>query len=201
MKPATNLVQIPGKSSIPAQQFTTTTFNREGVYIPWTAAETKGRPERVVANIRGPQYSAWNGSTGIVFFDLGISFGTNSMQETVVHELAHNWQSTQVSLVWQNWLNASGWRNTAPPAAEAANFTRSGNGVWWYANSAVGTFARELINPADNYSRHSPGEDWTTTWEAYRLNLLGQLNAPVAAALQPKFAILSNFLLTQMSAD
>jgi hypothetical protein len=173
---------------MPARQV----FSREGAYLPWTAAETKGNVARQVANNRGPGYKGWNGQTGIVINDRGVSFGAENMQETVVHELAHNWD--EESPVWNDWLKESGWTPTAPAAAQAAQFTDSGDGRWWYANSANDTFYRALANPKDTYSTFNPKEDWSTSWEAYRLNKLGRLAPAIAKAMARKFAIIDRFV-------
>jgi hypothetical protein len=188
--------------------FTVQEFTREGAYIPWTDAEVAveadalaavaavlgtdpATPTRQVANVRGPGYGGWNGDTGIVVNDFGVSLGAESVQETVFHELGHNW-SDEGSPVWSDWLHASGWTDTFP-YWEFFNYTVSGDGRWWYANTADGTFYRD-------YSTFNPLEDWSTTLEAYRLNRLGggRLDAATADRLAAKFAIIDK-LVQQLS--
>ena len=99
--------------------------------------------------------------------------------DTVIHEIAHSWDSffeiddtlSGQGSIWTRFLALSGWRNTA-----ASGFTKSGlqtlepfdiqfvNGSpqarvldWYYRDSA--DFAR-------NYGFTSPKEDWATVWEA-----------------------------------
>jgi Ca2+-binding RTX toxin-like protein len=167
------------------QEYSTQVFSREGVYIPWTAAETKDNVPKQVANVRGLVYNGWNGATGIVINTYGVNAGAESMQVTVVHELAHNWDTE--SAVWNTWQAASGWTNTQPPADQMANFTVSGDGRWWFANTASNTFYRP-------YGQFNALEDWTTTWEAFRLNRLGRLDAATAARMAGKFAIVNSFV-------
>ena len=167
------------------QVYSTQLFSREGVYIPWTAAETKDNIPRQVANIRGPLYNGWNGPTGIAINTYGVNAGADRMQETVIHELAHNWDAE--SAVWTAWQEASGWTSTQPSPDQMANFTVSLDRRWWFANTASNTFYR-------TYGQFNAMEDWTTTWEAFRLNRLGRLDAATAARMAGKFAIVNSFV-------
>ena len=167
------------------QVYATQLFRREGAYLPWTAAEMVNNIPRQVANTRGPQYAGWNGDAGITVNTYGFSLGAESVQVTTVHELAHNWDNE--SSVWNTWISASGWTNSQPSPDKVANFTVSGDGLWWFANSASSSFYRP-------YGQFNPMEDWTTTWEAFRLYRLGRLDSPTAARMAGKFAIVSQFL-------
>lgn len=99
--------------------------------------------------------------------------------DTIIHEIAHSWDSTREigdtlsgqGSIWTRFLALSGWRNTA-----ASGFTQASlqtlepfdiefvNGTpqarvldWYFSNTA--DFAR-------NYGRTTPQEDWATVWEA-----------------------------------
>ncbi len=144
-----------------------------------------------MANNRGPNYGGWNGGTRIAVNTFGVSLGAESAEAVVAHELAHN-RDTE-SQVLGNWLKASGWQNTAPTATQANQFTPSGDGRWWLANTAMNTFAR-------NCGQYNPTEDWTSTFEAYGQNKLGILDVSTAKRMAAKFAILDVFV-TQVSAN
>jgi len=85
------------------------------------------------------------------------------MKYSLVHEVGHSWDSSEEIAnrlsgqggLWTNFLALSGWRNTNP---NSNSYTVSGDGQWWYLNTAE--FAR-------SYSRYSPREDWSTVWEIY----------------------------------
>ncbi|MEZ6096567.1 MAG: calcium-binding protein [Pirellulaceae bacterium] len=78
-----------------------------------------------------------------------------------IHEISHSWDSAEEinnrlsgqGGVWSSFLSLSGWRSTNP---NSSNYSRSGDGSWWYLNSAK--FAR-------SYGKHNPQEDWGTVWE------------------------------------
>ncbi len=100
---------------------------------------------------------------------------------TMVHELGHNWDSTNeigavvsgLSGVWTSFLKLSGWTSSQP--ANGALYNRSTDGRWWYLKTA------EFARP---YGRANPFEDWSTVWEQYAF----RLNEPVGRNLQAKLA-------------
>lgn len=76
---------------------------------------------------------------------------------TMIHEMAHNLDTESAS--WNSWRALSSWRNTAPPAAVASSYAKSGDNQWWYLKQGT-SFAR-------TYGTHNPMEDWATAWESY----------------------------------
>ncbi len=86
-----------------------------------------------------------------------------SFQAVVQHEIGHNWDSelelTQAmpSLAgeWADYMSLSGWVDTDPGSG---SYTLSGDGNWWYLNTA---------SFADSYGRTNPHEDISTIWELH----------------------------------
>jgi Ca2+-binding RTX toxin-like protein len=72
---------------------------------------------------------------------------------TAVHEVGHNWDEEQPR--YRDWLQLSGWRQTAGALSQYAN---SSDGRWWYLRTA---------RFADDYGRTNPFEDWSSSWESY----------------------------------
>lgn len=106
---------------------------------------------------KGVDYGSNDDRGNITFYDAAFSSPTYAIV-TTVHEVGHNWDREQTQ--WQQWLACSGWRNTKPPASQAANYastTRYGE-TWWYLKDKV--FALD-------YGRVHPVEDWSTAWESY----------------------------------
>jgi len=96
----------------------------------------------------------------------------NAMRDVLIHEIGHNWDNEHSK--WNNWLKLSGWRNTAPPAAERANYQPSGDGHWWHLKSAT---------MVDNYVRKDPYEDFAQSWMAYFVQRFGTPNTYGGATL------------------
>ena len=111
-------------------------------------------------------------SNGVTTYDRELMFAewdennltaNDQMKYSLVHEVGHSWDSSEEIAnrlsgqggLWTNFLALSGWRNTNP---NSNSYTVSGDGQWWYLNTAE--FAR-------SYSRYSPREDWSTVWEIY----------------------------------
>jgi len=95
------------------------------------------------------------------------SFNAGAVAMTVVHEVGHNWDSSQElnalfangSQQWQKWLNVSGWSENIPIIHDIFNPTgkdKSDDGGWWHNENAL--FARD-------YGKTNPKEDWSTCWE------------------------------------
>ncbi len=83
------------------------------------------------------------------------------MQSTVIHEIAHNWDSElELTTVngswsgrWNNFQGLSGW-TTSPIFTQ--NYVPSLNGQWWYLSNA--SFAA-------SYGQTTPNEDMATVWQ------------------------------------
>ena len=89
--------------------------------------------------------------------------GQRFFQQAIVEQLAHNWNSPEElqqifgnleSEVWSEFLALSQWTQTNPQNSE---FLRSGDGQWWYHQSAA--FAN--FGSAEN-----PHEDFVDVWVA-----------------------------------
>jgi hypothetical protein len=80
----------------------------------------------------------------------------NLMRDTLIHEFGHTWDTEHSN--WNNWLKLSGWRDTPPPTADAAKYSKSTDGQWWYLKTA--TFVRD-------YGRTNPREEFASSWESY----------------------------------
>jgi Ca2+-binding RTX toxin-like protein len=113
-----------------------------------------------------------NNSAGLIRMFNG-AFSTDSLAAlTVVHEVAHNWDVEHSS--WSAWQSKSGWRTTAPSAADAWKYEKSTDGTAWFLKTA--TFAR-------TYGKTNAREDFATAWESYFVNKHGFANALNVAQL------------------
>lgn len=172
------------------------TFLRVGRYLPYSTTDGVDDANDLATNNFGFSVGGWNSPGGpIAFTAAGISWGAQSIRETTIHEIAHNWDSQAETSAevgsgfWQRWLDLSGWRTTNNAAG---TLVRSGDGGWFHSPTAV--FAREQLNPSDMYSRWNPQEDWATAWELYSQNRQGTLSATVAARMAPKFALIDELV-------
>ena len=116
-----------------------------------TTTRTDSNGRRTTTYDRSIRFTDWNESNDLL------------NEQTVliaIHEIAHSWDS-QLEItnvfpgedgLWNSFLYQSRWRETNP---NSGNFTRSGDGEWWYRNDSE--FLRD-------YSRQNPREDWATIW-------------------------------------
>jgi Ca2+-binding RTX toxin-like protein len=92
---------------------------------------------------------------------------------TVIHEIAHNWDSGSeraargmAASAWDNFVAISGWRTTA-----ASTHFRSGDGTWYYSKASSNGFFGDVIATGRgnslNYGKWNPREDFATSVEAW----------------------------------
>ena len=101
--------------------------------------------------------------------------------ETVIHEIAHNWDSaleinevfSGQGAIWSQYIAQSGWRTTP-----ASGFTQGSDTTSepfdQVFNASTGTFTQVVdtwyyrtgISFARDYGNSNPKEDWSTIWEA-----------------------------------
>ncbi len=151
--------------------------------------------------------AAVNGGSYIVYGNGTFNGSDDSAMSTVIHETAHNWDSSWEMYVnglsttlWTNFYNIS-WSPTQPSSGSwpQASDTRSGGDydAWFNTNT---TFVGGTYNPpgpvtSDNYGKHNPREDWATSWEEYFFNTTQGSNGAVAnnAGMQAKINALDAF--------
>ena len=120
-----------------------------------------------LGNASAVNYLQWGGNTfhrEIRFADWNETeaWQNDHIQSTVIHEIAHNWDSemeltnANASWIgrWNNFTGLSGWTNTNPN--DSVNYSLSLDQQWWYSSNS--TFF-------ENYGRTNPYEDSATTWE------------------------------------
>lgn len=90
------------------------------------------------------------------------TLATDTLQQTIYHEIGHSWGTTAVNSHFQAFLNISGWREASSSPGKEYSPSGAPGDDWWYLTSA--SFARPA---GDDYSKLSPAEDWATTWETY----------------------------------
>ena len=119
-----------------------------------------GRGLVLVRHVGEPGTYAVNNEDGTVeFYDRAFE-NLNTAQVTTIHELGHDWDDPPEmgQAAYDDWLAQSGWRDTAPPPADADRYALSADGGWWYLRGTG--FALP-------YGRTNPYEDWSTAWESY----------------------------------
>ena len=89
--------------------------------------------------------------------------------------------------MWNTWTAASGWTNARPAPDQIANFTVSGDGLWWFPEYG-GQHLLPVLRPVQ------PDGRLDHHLEAYRLNRLGRLDAATAGRMAGKFAIIDQFV-------
>ncbi|MGF1582869.1 MAG: calcium-binding protein [Gemmataceae bacterium] len=154
--------------------------------------------------------AAVNGGSYIVYGNGTFNGSDNSAMSTIIHETAHNWDSSWEMLVnglstslWTNFYNIS-WSPTQPSTGswQQAYDTRTGGDydAWFDTTTA---FAADTYNPpgpvgSDNYGKHNPREDWATSWEEYFFRSTQGANGAVAnnSAMQSKIDALDAFFNT-----
>jgi hypothetical protein len=91
-------------------------------------------------------------------------FVNGYMASTAIHEIGHNWDSALEiqsalnpnSALWSQFVDLSGWRESAP--SNPSGYNLSLDGQWWYLEGS---------QFAEYYGRTNPREDWSTVWELY----------------------------------
>lgn len=115
---------------------------------------------------------AWNlGGGRMSITDVGFSNGKTELDLSVLHEIAHNWDTENAR--WSQWLALSGWR-------------QRGDGSW--SSSSTATF---YGGGGDN-----PNEDWAWSFEAYYLQRQGLLSSADATRLAAKLTFIDQFVLS-----
>ncbi|HBJ37584.1 MAG TPA: hypothetical protein DDZ51_23075 [Planctomycetaceae bacterium] len=106
------------------------------------------------------------------FNELNRTSSHNAM-DTVIHEIAHNWDSgTERSArgmsasAWDNFVSISGWRTST-----ASTHFRSGDGAWYYSKASSDGFFGDVIATGRGnsltYGKWNPREDFATSVEAW----------------------------------
>lgn len=101
--------------------------------------------------------------------------GQRFFQQAIVQQLANNWNSPEElqqifqnsQSVWNDFLALSQWTQTNPQNSE---FVQSGDGNWWYHESAV------FVNSS---ATNNPFQDFVGVWSA-------TVNDTFSSSLQPK---------------
>ncbi|MCH2180058.1 MAG: hypothetical protein MK106_14770 [Mariniblastus sp.] len=120
-----------------------------------------------LGNASAVNYLQWGGNTfhrEIRFAEWNetVAWENDHIQSTVIHEIAHNWDSEmELTAVdsswigrWNNFTGLSDW--TAINPNDSVNYSLSLDQQWWYSSNS--TFF-------ENYGRTNPYEDSATTWE------------------------------------
>jgi hypothetical protein len=116
-------------------------------------------------NASGWNYSDWPDKPEIVFTDEAFNDGANWTLQTVFHEFGHNWDQPHENSFIPEFRALSGWtQNIIIGGPFVTQYSRSGDGDWWYLADA--SFARD-------YGSDNPFEDWATTWAFYFMDLHG----------------------------
>lgn len=101
-----------------------------------------------------------NSGDRITLVDATFADDQDWISQVVFHEVGHNWDNENDN--WSGWKNISGWRTTV--GREKDEFLRSGDGEWYYKDSAV--FARD-------YGKRNPYEDFATYFAMTMANFSG----------------------------
>ncbi len=149
----------------------------------------------------GSYYTAYN-SGGDMYFSDGAFSNEDDIVQTVVHEIAHNWdKASEVeqrlpgqgdAIINQGFRAASVWKQGTFNAKWVPGFVESEDGKWSYHVSAG--FARD-------YGRQNPYEDFATSFAAYFMDFDGRPYSDSAggvAAIPLKIPHIEN-LLDQLS--
>jgi hypothetical protein len=161
------------------------TFLRFGGYIAYNETDGHNDASDQKANALGVTFAGFNTGDGRVFFNAGTFNGSaHDVASTVVHELAHNWDTENGK--FDEWKSLSGWiKKTTAGAGQ----TLSKDGQWVYNTNAP--FARD-------YGKTNPYEDFTTSFEAYFDLQTGQLSYSELVRQQAKLGFIGLFI-TRMS--
>lgn len=100
------------------------------------------------------QNGRWYREIYIADFNAADAADTAAAVSTMVHEIAHNWDSESGGF-WTTFKSKSAWTNQNP---NSGNYYRSTDGKWWYHKNSV--FARD-------YGRTNPYEDFATAMQVY----------------------------------
>lgn len=116
--------------------------------------------------------SGWNSNDSTVTFanptfdvdgDGQLDADHDWIHQTVYHEIAHNWDDENPE--WQEWLNMSGWTQSALVAIAAGPVCVSDDGLWFHDCDA--DFIRD-------YSRWNAFEHLATTFAYYVMEETGE---------------------------
>jgi hypothetical protein len=109
--------------------------------------------------------SGWNSNDGTITFT-HATFDTDGdgvldpdhdwIHQVVYHEVGHNWDNENAD--WQEWLDMSGWTQSALEAVYNGPICVSGDGEWFHDCGA------DFIRP---YSMWNPREHFATTFAYY----------------------------------
>ncbi len=104
----------------------------------------------------GEMFGGWNGGNGRIAFSNPGMANAREAQDTVYHEIAHNWDEPSENAYINQFRLINGWR-----IGWVGGFTASDAvGDNWFYKTAGSSFIR-------TYGRNNPQEDYATAWEAY----------------------------------
>ena len=115
-------------------------------------------------SFQGSNYFDFEREIHIADWDESSSWYNDQYTSVVIHETAHNWDSelelneysATLGSDISDFLDLSGWTQT--DKSGNSNYTQSGDGSWWYLNSA---------SFSESYGETNPNEDMSTMWEYY----------------------------------
>lgn len=106
-------------------------------------------------------------------FNANSSTGRVRAMDTVIHEIAHNWDSGgeraargESANAWNQFMAISGWRTSS-----ASTHYKSGDGGWYYSKASKQGFFGDVIATGRgnslSYGKWNPYEDFATSVEAW----------------------------------
>lgn len=134
--------------------------------------------ERWGANLEpaGGGVFAWNlGAGRMSITDVGFANGKSELDLSVIHEIAHNWDSENP--LWSEFLALSGWRQQS-----------SGT---WVSNSTAQFYGGGSVNPF---------EDFAWSFEAFYLQNQGTLSSATATRMAAKLDLIGRFVQSMRTA-
>jgi hypothetical protein len=114
----------------------------------------------------GPNILADNNSDGLIrVADAGFNTAGYPVDQSIVHEIGHNWDSADENSTVESFRQISDWKPLAIESAVPAGYTRAANlkgepQPWIYQTGTQ--FARP-----DGYGRTNPFEDFASSLETY----------------------------------
>lgn len=145
-----------------------------------------------------------NDSRGTIRVTSAALSGTwGPVDQTVVHEIGHNWDDE--NLDWAGFLSLSGWEVwdlTANPTVktgytQATDLSGSASNLYWTAGGHTYCWIYRTgmqFSRSDGYGRTNPYEDFATCVETYYALAQGYIGANPASNWQAKWNFINTFL-------
>ena len=118
--------------------------------------------------------AAWNGNGDVSFSDYGFS-SVRAAQNTLFHEIGHNWDTEYNAAGWRA---QSGWTTTNKANDPLYQQGLDASGDWWHLKSAAF---------ASTYARTNPNEDFAETFGTVFIARAGWSTVPTALASKAAF--------------